>query len=278
MRSVWSRLGAGSTTVVDPSASMPAISTQDLTWALATGSAVLDARQLGAADRERREAPVARLHAGAHGGERLRHPVHRPAPDRLVAVQRPHPPGLPGEPARQQAHQRAASCPRRAARRWPRAARAAPRRGSARPVAVLVHARPEALDRAQRGRGVGRPPGSCAPPPARRTWRRTARPGARSTCPAAACRCPGAVPRAEARAAGHSSATGKPSSSISSVARAASPSPAIHSVIAPGPHVGGRRERQVHDVHPAFPSASATWRRYRGGSGPSGAARARALR
>ena len=39
MRSVWSRLGAGSATVVDPSASIPAIRTHDLTWALATGSA-----------------------------------------------------------------------------------------------------------------------------------------------------------------------------------------------------------------------------------------------
>ena len=37
-RSVWSRLGPGSTTVVEPSASIPAISTHDLTWALATGS------------------------------------------------------------------------------------------------------------------------------------------------------------------------------------------------------------------------------------------------
>ena len=38
MRSVWSRLGAGSRTVVLPSASIPAISRHDLTWALATGS------------------------------------------------------------------------------------------------------------------------------------------------------------------------------------------------------------------------------------------------
>ena len=38
MRSVWSRVAAGSTTWVSPSASRPAISTHDLTWALATGS------------------------------------------------------------------------------------------------------------------------------------------------------------------------------------------------------------------------------------------------
>ena len=37
-RSVWSRLGAGSLTLVEPAASIPAISTHDLTWALATGS------------------------------------------------------------------------------------------------------------------------------------------------------------------------------------------------------------------------------------------------
>ena len=38
IRSVWSRLGAGSTTVVGPPAAYsPASSTHDLTWALATG-------------------------------------------------------------------------------------------------------------------------------------------------------------------------------------------------------------------------------------------------
>ena len=37
-RSVWSRLGWGSITVVGPDASSPAISTHDLTWADATGS------------------------------------------------------------------------------------------------------------------------------------------------------------------------------------------------------------------------------------------------
>ena len=39
IRSVWSRVGAGSTTVVSPSASRPARRTHDFTWALATGSA-----------------------------------------------------------------------------------------------------------------------------------------------------------------------------------------------------------------------------------------------
>ena len=38
MRSVWSRVGAGSTTVVSPSAYSPASSTADFTCALATGS------------------------------------------------------------------------------------------------------------------------------------------------------------------------------------------------------------------------------------------------
>ena len=38
-RSVWSREGSGSTTVVVPEASRPAISTHDLIWAEATGSA-----------------------------------------------------------------------------------------------------------------------------------------------------------------------------------------------------------------------------------------------
>ena len=39
MRSVWSRQGPGSRTVVSPSAYSPASSRQDLTWALATGMA-----------------------------------------------------------------------------------------------------------------------------------------------------------------------------------------------------------------------------------------------
>ena len=38
MRSVWSRLAAGSVTVVAPSAARPASSTHDFTCALATGS------------------------------------------------------------------------------------------------------------------------------------------------------------------------------------------------------------------------------------------------
>ena len=37
MRSVWSRVGAGSVTEVQPSAYRPASSTQDFTWALAMG-------------------------------------------------------------------------------------------------------------------------------------------------------------------------------------------------------------------------------------------------
>ena len=37
IRSVWSRLGAGSVTVVVPSAARPAMSTHDFTCALATG-------------------------------------------------------------------------------------------------------------------------------------------------------------------------------------------------------------------------------------------------
>ena len=39
IRSVWSRVGAGSTTVVSPSAKSPARRMHDFTWALATGSA-----------------------------------------------------------------------------------------------------------------------------------------------------------------------------------------------------------------------------------------------
>src|ERR687896_293203 len=70
------------------------------------GQFVGDAPQLGTAHRERGQAGIARLDVGAHLAQRLRHPVHRPPPDRLVAVERPDASRLPREPARQQAHQR----------------------------------------------------------------------------------------------------------------------------------------------------------------------------
>ncbi len=72
------------------------------------GQLVVDALQVGA--------PHDRAAAGARRGprrpapiivQRLDHPVHRPAPDRLVAVERPLAAGLPGQPSGQQPQQRA---------------------------------------------------------------------------------------------------------------------------------------------------------------------------
>ena len=51
MRSVWSRLCLDSTSVVLPAASIPAISTQDFTWALATARSYSMPGQLGALHR-----------------------------------------------------------------------------------------------------------------------------------------------------------------------------------------------------------------------------------
>ena len=65
MRSVWSRLGTGSSMVVTPSASRPAKSRHDFTWALAHGQLVGDRAQPRAVDRQRRVAAVARLVARA---------------------------------------------------------------------------------------------------------------------------------------------------------------------------------------------------------------------
>ncbi len=56
IRSVWSRLGCGSRTIVSPSASSPAISTHDFTCALATGSSY--------------SMPVSRLPPTLSGGSR----------------------------------------------------------------------------------------------------------------------------------------------------------------------------------------------------------------
>ena len=65
---------------------------------------------------------------GAHRPQRLRHPVHRPAPDRLVAVERPDAARAARRASPAAAASACPSCPRRAGRRWPRAGRAARRR------------------------------------------------------------------------------------------------------------------------------------------------------
>ena len=59
--SPWSRVRAGSSTVVLPSASSPANSTEVFTCALATGGPIVDAMQLCAADAQRSAVAVGRL-------------------------------------------------------------------------------------------------------------------------------------------------------------------------------------------------------------------------
>ncbi len=66
---------------------------------------VLDARQVRAVHGEGGETALACLEPGAHGPQRLGHPVDRAAADRLVSVEGPGASRLPGEPARQEAHQ-----------------------------------------------------------------------------------------------------------------------------------------------------------------------------
>ena len=153
---------------------------------------VLDPGELGAAHREGREAAVASVDRGAHHAERLGHAVHRPAANRAVAVERPDAARLPGEPARQQPHERAGVAHVDAVPPWPRAARAGPRRGSRSSRRPPPPRRRRASSRRRAWSACPRSRGSCARPPARRTSRRSAPRGARSTCPPAACSRPGA--------------------------------------------------------------------------------------
>ena len=119
-----------------PDASSPASSTHDLTCAEATGSSYSMPDSGPAGHRERREAALARLDRRAHQAERRGHAVDGAPADRGVAVERPAPALLPGQPAGQQPHQRAgvADVDQIGRRRRPQARRRARRasRGGAR--------------------------------------------------------------------------------------------------------------------------------------------------
>ena len=130
-RSVWSRLGTGSTTVVAPVASRPASSTHDLTCAEATGSSVLDPGQLGGGQREGREAALAGVDARAHAPAAARR-CGRPAGGGSRRRRRASTPRRrAGRPASRAAGASACRrCRRRARRRAP-PRRAVPGRGSA---------------------------------------------------------------------------------------------------------------------------------------------------
>ena len=104
IRSVWSRVGTGSITVV-ASVTSPASSTHDLTWRARHRELVVDPGERRAVDGERREPALARLDPRAHQRQRLGDPVDRTPADRVVAVELEARALLEGEPARQQPHQ-----------------------------------------------------------------------------------------------------------------------------------------------------------------------------
>ena len=146
IRSLWSRVGSGSTTRVSPSASRPAKSRQDLTWALATGSSYSMPCSGGALDLQRRQPLLAAAQLGAHLAQRRGDPVDRAAADRVVAVERP----ARRPPARRASPAAAAAACRRCRRRSPLGAGRAGRRPSIaarradRSVAALDPRRPSA--------------------------------------------------------------------------------------------------------------------------------------
>ena len=221
-RSVWSRLGSGSTTVVAPAASRPASSTQRLDLGGGDRQRVLDPVQRPPGDRERREAPLARLEPRAHRGERPRDAVDRAAADARVAVERPAAAVLPGEPAGQQPQQRAgvADVDRGAVRGAAQAGAVDHQRAVA-----LLDPRAQRADRRERrvrvgrgevvrhahGRGAHRPQqrGAMRDRLVRRRLERAADRGARP------------------EAGVHARATGSPRSAISASAWAARSAPAI---------------------------------------------------
>ena len=106
-RSVWSRLGSGSITVVVPSASSPAISTHDLTCAEATGSVYSIPRSgMPCTVNGAKRLSVASIHAPiSRSGFATRSTGRR----RIDASpsKRPLAAGLAGQPAGREPHQRA---------------------------------------------------------------------------------------------------------------------------------------------------------------------------
>ncbi len=90
IRSVWSRVGRCSITAVSPSASSPASSRHDFTWALATGIRYSIPVAAHRADPQRGQ-PFTGLDVRPHLTQRIGDPVDRAPADRLVAVEDPLP-------------------------------------------------------------------------------------------------------------------------------------------------------------------------------------------
>jgi hypothetical protein len=105
-------------------------------------------------DGERRIAARAGLDPGAHQPERLRDPVHGPAPDRVVAVEREGKAALEREPARQQSHQRARVADVDRSRRGLHVAQAAAPDHQL--IGAPLHDRPQHADCGERGLRIGR--------------------------------------------------------------------------------------------------------------------------
>ena len=152
MRSVWSRVGAGSTTVVSPSGEQPGEQDRRLDLRARDGQRVVDRVERAPGDRHRQVA-VRRLEARAHAAERLGDPTHRPPRERLVARQLEALTVLSGEDAGDQADERPGV---RAVDRPPRRAQpteALPEHAE-RVGAVLVDVDPERAHRRDRRLGV----------------------------------------------------------------------------------------------------------------------------
>ena len=165
MRSVWSRVGTGSTTVVSPVGEEPGEEQARLHLGARDRKLVLDPVERARVDPER-QVPVRRLDARSHRCERLGDPAHRPRGERLVAAELELLPRLPGEDACDQADERArVAAVDRLLRRL--AGRAGRRRGRA--ACPGPPRRPRRRARARRARSTacpptGRSPGRPSPP------------------------------------------------------------------------------------------------------------------
>ncbi len=157
-----------------------------------------DRAQARAGDRERRQAVAGRLHGGAHAAQRLGDAVDGAPADRRVAVEREAAALLPGQPARQQPHERARVADVDRAARLPGLAQAGAADDDL--VGAQLDQRTERAGWPAASRWCRRRRGSCGCAPARPPSHPAAPPGARSTCrPAASARRAGARPARSGR-------------------------------------------------------------------------------
>ena len=154
-RSVWSRVGSGSTTVVVPEARSPASSTALLICALGTSGVCMMPASAPPVTVERRPSALGGGDPRAHRRQRRDHPPHRPARERGVADQPAGERGR-GQHAGQQPHRRARVAAVDVAGGWPTTVRR--RRESApagRRPRLAGHRDAERLEAGQRRQAVG---------------------------------------------------------------------------------------------------------------------------